>query len=195
MEKEVWKDIKHYEGLYKISNYGRVWSVHKQDFKAPHTKDNGYMFVQLYKNGKMRNEHVHRLVALTFIPNPHNLPQVNHKDEDKSNNCVDNLEWCDCKYNNNYGTARKRSVATKKEQGFYERKSKEWSTSENPSIKNPKVKGKNSYAKRVICEDIIFDCIKSCAEYYGVNYGTMRCWISGADKMPQYFIDANLRYL
>lgn len=52
MEKEIWKDVLHYEGLYQISNLGRVWSVYKQDFKVPHTKDNGYQFVQLYKNGK-----------------------------------------------------------------------------------------------------------------------------------------------
>ena len=193
--KEVWTDVKHYDGLYKVKKYGRVWSCNNNKYLAIHTKSNGYQFVQLYKNGKMRNEYLHRLVALAFIPNPNNLPQVNHKDENKLNNYVDNLEWCDCKYNNNYGTARQRSVTTKKEQGFYERKSKEWKTSENPAIKNPKVRGKNSYAKSVTCDGIIFDCIKTCAEYYGVNYSTMRCWISGADKMPQYFVDANLRYL
>ena len=194
MEKEVWKDIVHYEGIYKVSNFGRIWSIHKQDYKTTHTKDNGYMFVQLYKNGKMYNEYVHRLVALAFIPNQNNLPQVNHKDEDKSNNYVGNLEWCTAKYNNNYGTCRKRTVESNRKNGCYDRAKERWLTN-NPSKVNPKVRGSNSYAKSVSCDGITFDCIKSCAEYYGVNYSTMRCWITGADKMPQYFIDANLRYL
>ena len=66
------------------------------------------------KNGKMKMEYIHRLVAIAFIPNPNRLPQVNHKDEDKTNNCVENLEWCDSKYNNNYGTHTKRGQISRR---------------------------------------------------------------------------------
>ena len=193
MEKEIWKDVLHYEGLYQISNLGRVWSVYKQDFKVPHTKDNGYQFVQLYKNGKMRNEHLHRLVALTFIPNPNNLPQVNHKDEDKTNNTVGNLEWCDVKYNNNYGTSQERKVIANRNNGCYERARQRW-IENNPAKVNPKTGGTNAYAKSVWCDGILFDCIKTCAEYYGINYSTMRSWLSGKGHIPEYFKEHNLRY-
>ena len=73
----------------------------------------GYLSVCFYKNGQYVRKHVHRLVALAFIPNPNKLPQINHKDENKGNNNVENLEWCDAYYNNTYGTARKRMMDTK----------------------------------------------------------------------------------
>ena len=72
------------------------------------------MTIQLYKDGRYHHYGVHRLVALAFIPNPDNLPQVNHKDEDKTNNNVDNLEWCTAKYNSNYGTKNQRVNETKR---------------------------------------------------------------------------------
>ena len=151
------------------------------------------MFVQLYKNGVMKNEHIHRLVALTFIPNPNNLPQVNHKDEDKSNNCVDNLEWCEHKYNVNYGTAIERASKSRKENVVYDEARKRW-LKNNPAKTNPKVRGSNAYAKSVWCDGVLFDCIKTCAEYYGVAYGTMRYWLSGEGHIPEYFIEHDLHY-
>ena len=111
---EIWKDIEGYEGLYQVSNMGRVKSLgkggtHKQVHYLKQAKERcGYLFVALCKKGKVKQFKVHRLVAKAFIPNPNNLSQVNHKDEDKTNNRVDNLEWCDCIYNINYGTAIKR---------------------------------------------------------------------------------------
>ena len=107
--KEIWKDCKGYEGKYQVSNLGRVWSIGSQKYlKGSYDKD-GYIRVNLTaKNGKVKMERVHRLVALVFLDNPNNYPQVNHKDENKQNNCVDNLEWCDAKYNINYGTRNKR---------------------------------------------------------------------------------------
>lgn len=105
---EIWKDIKDYEGLYQVSNYGRVRSIgNGYTWKTvrilKQTKQkNGYMFVTLYKEGKQKHSYIHRLVAEVFVPNPYNLPQINHKDEDKSNNNFNNLEWCTSKYNNNY---------------------------------------------------------------------------------------------
>lgn len=102
-----------YEGLYMVSNLGRVKSLNynhtgKERLLILRTADNGYLKVDLHKNGIQKRFSVHRLVAMAFIPNPDNLPCVNHKDEDKTNNCVENLEWCTRKYNANYGTAKQR---------------------------------------------------------------------------------------
>ena len=108
--KEIWKDIEEYEGLYQVSDNGRVRSLKygKERILKPERCKNGYLRVNLCKNEKQKHFLVHRLVALTFITNPNNLPQINHKDEDKTNNSVQNLEWCDQKYNHNYGTINQR---------------------------------------------------------------------------------------
>lgn len=109
---EIWKDIKGYEGLYQVSNYGRVKSLNyrrtgKEQLMKPILNTNGYFCVWLY-NKQNKIYSIHRLVAEAFIPNPDNLPCVNHKDEDKTNNHVDNLEFCTYEYNQNYGTCRER---------------------------------------------------------------------------------------
>lgn len=106
MKKEIWKDILGYEGLYQVSNFGRVKSFKfgKERILKPGTNKYGYLIVILCKNGKVKHFYVHRLVAEAFIPNPHNYPCVNHKDECKTNNNVTNLEFCTYTYNNNYGT-------------------------------------------------------------------------------------------
>ena len=120
---EEWKDVEGYENIYQVSNYGNVRSLDRYDrlgrFK-PGTiltaADNGhgYKHVRLHKDGNHKMFYVHRLVAGAFIENPDNLPQVNHMDEDKSNNHVDNLEWCTNEYNSNYGNHnRKLSEAHK----------------------------------------------------------------------------------
>lgn len=109
---EFWKPIKDYEDLYEVSNLGNIRSIDrvildknglKKIIKGkPHKltiTQSGYISVGLYKNSKSKTYRVHRLVAEAFISNPMNLPQVNHIDEDKKNNCVDNLEWCDASYN------------------------------------------------------------------------------------------------
>ena len=104
------KDIKGYEGLYAITSCGKVWSYKSQKFLKLTDDGRGYLIVSLCKGGKGKAFRVHRLVAETYIPNPNNLPEVNHKDEVKINNCINNLEWCDSKYNNNYGTRTTRSA-------------------------------------------------------------------------------------
>lgn len=114
---EGWRDIKDYEGLYQVSNLGRIKSfgngkTRKEKILKSRKDGCGYHFVTLYKEGKVKTYKVHRLVAQAFIPNPDNLPQINHIDENKSNNCVDNLEWCDCKYNINYGSRNERTAKT-----------------------------------------------------------------------------------
>ena len=106
---EVWKEIDGYDGRYEISNMGRLKSF-AQDrtngkIKIGNLTHKGYLSYALYdENGKKRFYPVHRLVAMAFLDNPNNLPQVNHKDEVKTNNCVDNLEWCTNEYNAHYGT-------------------------------------------------------------------------------------------
>ena len=122
--KELWKDIEGYEGLYQVSSLGAIRSLDRyrnrpsksgnmyiQRYKGKvlkQTLNDGYFTIYLHKDGVNKFYSVHRLVAKAFIPNPNNLPQVNHKDENKQNNCVENLEWCTAKYNVNYGTAIER---------------------------------------------------------------------------------------
>ena len=110
METEIWKDIEGYDGMYQVSNLGRVKSFKqgKERIMKPVYDTYGYLQVGLSKNGKQKFCSIHRLVAQAFIPNPDNLPEINHKDENKENNSVENLEWCDKKYNNNYGTRNQR---------------------------------------------------------------------------------------
>ena len=113
---EIWKDIDGYVGIYQVSNMGNVRSLQREEFKCrqgyrvrkgrqlkPARDKKGYLMIPLNKDGKRKTRRIHRLVAETFIPNPNNFPQVNHKDENKQNNSVDNLEWCTPSYNINYG--------------------------------------------------------------------------------------------
>ena len=117
MTEEIWRPVVGYEGLYEVSSYGRVRSLdryvkgrygnyrlHKGKILSPAKDKTGYLKVVLSCNGKSKTIKVHRLIAQTFILNPDNLPEVNHKDEDKTNNRVENLEFCNRKYNCNYGS-------------------------------------------------------------------------------------------
>lgn len=101
---ETWKDIRDYEGLYKISNLGRIKSLERIDYSGHKLEENlisicksgsGYMCVNLCKNGIQKSHRLHRIIAITFIPNPNNYNQINHLDGIKLNNRIDNLEWCD----------------------------------------------------------------------------------------------------
>ena len=126
--KEIWKDVKGYEGLYQVSNLGNVKSLDRvvEHEKGNLTKRNlkgdilkirtihGYAYITLSKDNKLKSYRVHRLVAQAFIPNPNNYPTVNHKDENRLNNRVDNLEWCTQKYNNDYSGTREKAVNANK---------------------------------------------------------------------------------
>jgi len=106
----IWKDVEGYENLYQVSTDGLVRTSHTGLWKilSLGRKRHGYYSVLLHKDGKRKNMLVHRLVAKAFISNPNNYPYINHKDENPSNNHIENLEWCTAEYNSNYGTCKER---------------------------------------------------------------------------------------
>lgn len=164
---ENWKDIKGYEGFYQVSDLGRVKSLERDVFNqhgtvnrhieekilVPVSSNRGYSFVNLHKNGKSKIILVHRLVAMAFIENPENKPQVNHIDEVKTNNAVFNLEWCDCQYNINYGTRTERMLQNRR----------------SFKLEN------NPRAKAVFCEELNkkFDCAKRAEEELGISVSSI----------------------
>ena len=124
--KEIWKDITGYEGIYKVSNLGRVKSLErkvcnsrgyytiKEKILKPGKDKDGYLRIYLYKDGIDKNMKIHRLVAQAFVKNNSLFNnEINHIDENKENNCATNLEWCDRKYNNNFGTHIQRVAKAK----------------------------------------------------------------------------------
>lgn len=128
IEKEIWKPVVGYEGIYEVSNLGRVKSLERvvsfgrarrvikeKILKQVKKGTCQYYCVNLTIKGKQHWMLVHRLVAQAFIPNPKGLPEVNHKDENKDNNTLDNLEWCDREHNHLWGTSRMRQSKTLKE--------------------------------------------------------------------------------
>ncbi len=135
-ENEIWRDVLGFENIYKVSNFGNVISIEREVPNGPCTTrivpetilnkfDNGkgYITVSLSKCCKSKKHYVHRLVANAFIPNPNLFKEINHKDEDKSNNHVSNLEWCTSSYNKRYGTYIKRVIETRNrnKRGSYEK--------------------------------------------------------------------------
>ena len=110
MPSAPWRPIVGYEGDYEVSSDGRVRSRktgHSREMKPKHNRFTGYDYVILSKGGKSKTFSIHRLVAVAFIPNPSSLPQVNHKNEIKTDNRVTNLEWCTPAYNSNYSKEKK----------------------------------------------------------------------------------------
>lgn len=102
--KEEWKKISEFD--YEISNFGNLRRLNSNKLRKIQTDKDGYNTITIWKNGKSYFKRINRLVAEAFIPNPNNLPIVNHKDENRKNNYVDNLEWCTVEYNNIYSKAR-----------------------------------------------------------------------------------------
>lgn len=148
-ENEKWKLIEKLNNLYAISTLGRVMSMRTGMIMKPSTKKDGYKLLIAKINGEQKGIHVHRLVAEAFLPNPDNLPVINHKDENPANNEISNLEWCTWQYNNTYNNINKR----KKESHIAWNKGK--------SMK------KDSSIIHMITKDIsmCFSCISKAAEY------------------------------
>ena len=162
---EEWRSVIGYEGIYEVSNYGRVRSVDREvkqsngsigHYKGKILKGEydkkGYRRYRLSKNNKTQKKFEHQLVAQAFIPNPNNYSMINHKDEIKDNNHVSNLEWCDSKYNNNYGTIKQRISEAKK--------------------------------KKIICitDGKRFNSVNEAAEFYGIGRRLISGVLSGSKK-------------
>ena len=168
---EEWKPVVGYEGIYEVSNLGRVKSLNyrctgKEGILSLIPQGNGYNQVILYKNGKRKPHLVHRLVAQAFIPNPLGLPDVNHKIDDyehRSDNRVENLEWCTAKYNSNYGTRNEKLSKSKKGKFL--------------GNKNPK-------ARRVKCITTgeIFGSIADAERKYNINQSNISACCRGKYK-------------
>lgn len=157
LDRIEWKSPHGYEGLYLVSNTGLVYSLRRKIILKP---DNvkGYLQVCLYNGGIKQRQKVHRLVAELFIPNPNNLPCVNHKDENKSNNLSENLEWCTVSYNNAYGERTRRSTDTQ--------------------IQNAK-SIKKTRAVKCVNTDIIYESTKEAERQTGVYHSHISRCCSG----------------
>ena len=149
-------DIPNYEGLYKIDVYGNIYSVKREIMKKKHISRGYFAVVLVGKDCKLHHEFVHRLLAKTFIKNERNLPCVNHKDEDKLNNDLSNLEWCTVAYNNTYNDLHKRngkkiSVAIQKNGGAWNKGKKGIASQETRKKISDSCKGRpfqgNQYTK------------------------------------------------
>lgn len=167
--KEIWKDIEGYEGKYQVSNYGRVKSLSYRQTGQERVMRlwfdaRGYLRVALYKGDERKYYTVHRLVAQAFIPNTDNKPCVDHISTDKTDNRVENLRWVTLKENSNNLLTKKRLI------------------------------GNQRRAKKVFCENTIYDSIKYCAEHYNVKQSTMSYWLIGTHTMPTDFQEKGLRY-
>lgn len=148
---------------YYVSNFGNVKNSKGKKLKK-HLHRDGYVEYLLYKDKKHYHVKAHRIVAMAFIPNPDNLPQVNHIDEVRTNNSVDNLEWCTARYNSNYGS-RNTNIITSV--GFLNKKK----TGKHISVYN---KEKN--------ETLVFSSLKECSIYIGISTTQIRNIISGKTR-------------
>ena len=154
--KEIWKTINGFNN-YQISSLGRVRSITTGKVLNGTADENGYLKVRLYKAGKGYTINIHRLVAKNFIPNPENYPCINHRDEVKTNNSIENLEWCSYQYNNCYGTRNERAAKT--------------------------MLGNKNSDKPVKCIETseVFECTADAARKYGLE----RCAVSNAANPNQ----------
>lgn len=162
---EIWRDVVGWEDRYKVSNTGKVYSkINNLVKKTAYTND-GHEVIMLSKDGKQFGTFVHRLVANAFIPNPDNLPIINHKDENPANNNVDNLEWCTYQYNNTYNDI---NIKNAKKSGYivYQYNSNGDLVSEYYSCKNAaKILGVRDSNINACCNDKLFTAYGSVFSY------------------------------
>lgn len=227
---EIWKDVVGYEGYYQVSNLGRVRSLdriasngRKIKGKILSTKVNTppyYPRVSLSVNGKMKLAQVHRLVAQAFVynPDPEHKTQVGHKDESRTNNRADNLEWVTPKENSNMPLHRERvskanegkvlSAETKskislsqkgkykgEKNPFYNKHHTNETKKKMSDIKKMTYQGGNHpQAKKVICDNIVYGSAVEASKALNINRNTLKCWLNGSNKMPKEWKDRGLRY-
>ena len=149
------RNIKGYEGHYAITSCGKVWSYKSKKFLKPYITQSGYLTVNLSKNSKAKPYRIHRLVAEAYLDNPDNLPYVNHKNENKTHNYLNNLEWCDAEYNSNYGSCSNK-------------------------IAN-KLKGNNNSSKKVMCIEtgVIYDSGLEAERHTGIGNSSISRVVNG----------------
>ena len=227
---EIWKDVVGYEGYYQVSNLGRVRSLdriasngRKIKGKILSTKVNTppyYPRVSLSVNGKMKLVQVHRLVAQAFVynPDPEHKTQVGHKDESRTNNRADNLEWVTPKENSNMPLHRERvskanegkvlSAETKskislsqkgkykgEKNPFYHKHHTNETKKKMSDIKKMTYQGGNHpQAKKVVCDNIVYGSAVEASKALNINRNTLKCWLNGSNKMPKEWKDRGLRY-
>lgn len=227
---EIWKDVVGYEGYYQVSNLGRVRSLdriasngRKIKGKILSTKVNTppyYPRVSLSVNGKMKLVQVHRLVAQAFVynPDPEHKTQVGHKDESRTNNRADNLEWVTPKENSNMPLHRERvskanegkvlSAETKskislsqkgkykgEKNPFYNKHHTNETKKKMSDIKKMTYQGGNHpQAKKVVCDNIVYGSAVEASKALNINRNTLKCWLNGSNKMPKEWKDRGLRY-
>lgn len=227
---EIWKDVVGYEGYYQVSNLGRVRSLdriasngRKIKGKILSTKVNTppyYPRVSLSVNGKMKLVQVHRLVAQAFVynPDPEHKTQVGHKDESRTNNRADNLEWVTPKENSSMPLHRERvskanegkvlSAETKskislsqkgkykgEKNPFYNKHHTNETKKKMSDIKKMTYQGGNHpQAKKVVCDNIVYGSAVEASKALNINRNTLKCWLNGSNKMPKEWKDRGLRY-
>lgn len=205
---EVWKDIDGYKRLYQVSNLGNVRSLDRWYRNGRHYKGKpmkltpnkaGYLTVTLHDwNGYAKTYWVSRLVAIAFIPNPDNKPQVGHKDESKTNNHVDNLEWVTSKENCNMPLRRQRlaeaNIGKKASDETRLKLSKYRRGRKRGEAFRQKCMETNAKAISVLCEGVKYRSINQCAIHYNKNESTLSFYLKHPDKMPQKWKDLGLQY-
>lgn len=168
-ERLIWKDIPNFEGIYQVSNYGDILNITTNKYLKGNIKNTGYVEVMLTKEKHRCYRYVHRLVAEAFIPNPENLETVNHKNELKTDNSVDNLEWMTQKENNNYGSRNKRISKFRQTSQFG---------------------GNNPNAVKVLNKTTgeIFESVRDAAKKYNCNPATISSACNPLDRHHNYSI-------
>ena len=170
---EIWKDVVGYEGYYKVSNLGRIKSLLSGKILSHYTANNGYEMLRFGKCGHEKKKLVllHRVVAEAFVPNPQNLPQVGHKDENRSHNTANNLKWVTSLENNN------------------EEKHKERISKGRKGVDNS-----NRNFSKVKCENKTYDSLSQFCKINELNPATVWRWLNHKTKMPIVWVQKDLRY-